>query len=82
VRVLDLSPRSFRTRVGGLFLFVPLLAPIDLGAVVRQAHLPGSRPIPAAHALRSLLALKLVGKERKSHVMTWSLTRGARSSPV
>jgi hypothetical protein len=69
VRTLDLSPRSFRTRFGGLFFFVPLLQPIDLTAVTREAKLPGSKLIPAEHALRSLLALKLIGKERKSHVM-------------
>jgi hypothetical protein len=69
VRTLDLSPRSFRTRFGGLFFFVPLLDPIDLAAVAREAKLPGSKRIPAEHALRSLLALKLIGKERKSHVM-------------
>ena len=69
VRALDLSPRSFRTRFGGLFFFVPLLDPIDLAAVTREAQLPGSKLIPAEHALRSLLALKLIGKERKSHVM-------------
>jgi hypothetical protein len=69
VRTLDLSPRSFRTRFGGLFFFVPLLHPIDLAAVTREAKLPGSKLIPAEQALRSLLALKLIGKERKSHVM-------------
>ena len=69
VRTLDLGPRTFRTRVGGLFLFVPLMRALDLGAVVRQAGLPGSQMIPAEQAVRTLLALKLVGKERKSHVM-------------
>lgn len=76
IRTLDLSARSFRTRVGGLFLFVPLLQPIDLAAVARQAQLPGSKPIPAEHALRSLLALKLIGKERKSHVMDLVFDQG------
>lgn len=66
---LDLSPRSFRTRVAGLFLFVPIMQAIDLAQVAAQARLPGSTMIPAAQALRSLLALKLLGKERKSHVM-------------
>ena len=42
---------------------------IDLEAVVAAARLPGSQMIPAAHAVRSLLALKLIGTERKSHVM-------------
>lgn len=76
VRELDLSPRSFRTDFGGLFLFVPLMRPLDLEKVVRQAHLPGSGMIPAQQALRSLLALKLVGKERKSHVMDLVFDQG------
>jgi hypothetical protein len=69
VRALSLEPRSFRTRLGGLFCFVPLLKDIRLTDVLRQADLPGSQRIPAEQALRSLLALKLVGTERKSHVM-------------
>lgn len=69
IAALDLSPRSFRTRVGGLFLFVPLMKDIDLGRVVRRAALPGSAMIPAEQAVRTLLGLKLIGKERKSHVM-------------
>jgi hypothetical protein len=66
---LDLSPRSFRTRVGGLFFFVPLMAGIDLSRVLGKLDLPGSDMIPAAQAVRTLLAMKLIGKERKSHVM-------------
>jgi hypothetical protein len=69
VRRLDLSPRSFRTTVAGLFLFVPLLEGIDLHRVVQAGRLPGSKMIPAEQAVRSLLALKLLGTERKSHVM-------------
>jgi hypothetical protein len=66
---LDLSRRSFRTRVGGLFLFVPLMKDLDLGRVVGQVDLPSSHKIPAEQAVRTLLALKLMGKERKSPVM-------------
>lgn len=69
VRRLDLSPRSFRTPLAGLFLFVPLLDRINLHSVVTAARLPGSKMIPAAQAVGSLLALKLIGAERKSHVM-------------
>ena len=76
VHELDLSPRSFRTDFGGLFLFVPLMRPLDLAAVARQAHLPGSGMIPAQQALRSLLALKLTGNERKSHVMDLVFDQG------
>jgi hypothetical protein len=69
IRQLDLSPRDFRTPLAGLFLFVPLLDRIDLNRVVTAARLPGSKMIPAVQALRSLLAMKLIGVERKSHVM-------------
>ena len=69
VRQLDLSPRRFDTRCAGLFLFVPLMRNLDLAEVVRRVGLPGTRMIPAEQAIRSLLALKLIGQERHSHVM-------------
>jgi Transposase DDE domain len=55
--------------MGGLFLFVPDLVHVELEALALSAKLPGSRMIPAAHALRAALALKLWAIERKSHVM-------------
>jgi len=76
VRLLDLTPRTFRTRMAGLFFFVPLMAALDIGRLADEAQLPGSDMIPAAQALRSLLALKLVGIERKSHVMNLLFDEG------
>ena len=65
-----LTKREFTTRMGGLFLFVPDLVRLDRDdALARGAKLPGSRMIPAAHALRASLALKLWAIERKSHIM-------------
>jgi len=69
VRAVNLNPRVFATRLGGLFFFVPLMRSLRLAEVVQQTQLPGSQMIPAEQALRTLLALKLIGKERKSHVM-------------
>lgn len=69
VRTLDLGPRTLHTRLGGLFVFVPLMRELRLHEVIRQAKRPGTAMIPAEQALRTLLALKRVGKERKSHVM-------------
>jgi len=76
VRHLDLTPRQFKTRFGGLFLFLPYLHEIGLDEVVDKAGLPGSKMIPAAHAVRSLLALKLFGNARHSHVMSDVLDDG------
>jgi len=55
VQQLDLSSRQFRTQFGGLFLFIPYLTEIDWNAVFAANGFPGSKMIPAAHAIRSLL---------------------------
>src|SRR5271155_1454506 len=76
VRQLDLQPRQVRTKFGGLFLFLPTLAALPLDHILQKAGLPGSVMIPAAHALRSLLALKLFGAARHTHVMSSVLDEG------
>ena len=76
VRRLDLTPRGVRTKFGGLFLFLPSLASADLDAVLGRGGFPGSKMVPAACALRSLLALKLFGNARHSHVMSSVLDEG------
>ena len=70
VRQLDLTPRRFRTKFGGLFLFLPYLAQMPFDSMMDRAQLPGSQMIPAGHAMRSLLALKLFGNARHSHIMS------------
>jgi len=76
VRALDWTPRHFRTQCGGLFLFLPFLAQIPLDQILCQAEFPGSKMIPAGQAMRSLLALKLFGSARHSHVMSSVLDEG------
>jgi hypothetical protein len=60
--------RWWRTRVAGIFLFLPLLARLGFQRLVCDANYPGSRMIPPVSALLSLLALKLLDKERRSHI--------------
>lgn len=60
---------KFTTRMGGLFLFLPDLVRLGVDTLAAATKMPGSRMIPAAHALRAALALKLWSIERKSHVM-------------
>jgi len=76
IRQLDLSPQSFRTKFGGLFLFLPMLASIPLDRILRESGFPGSEMIPPGAALRSLLALKLFGTARHGHVMSVVLDQG------
>jgi hypothetical protein len=69
VRSFALTERTFATACGGLFLFVPELVRLDVDALAANARLPGSAMIPAGHALRCALALKLWSIQRKSHIM-------------
>lgn len=54
--------------MAGAFLFLPLLARLRVDQLVQRAGYPGSAMIPAPAALLSLLTLKLLDKERRSHV--------------
>ena len=70
VRAFVVVPNTrFTTNVGGLFLFVSDLIRLGIDQLAEQAKLPGSRMIPATHALRASLVLKLWAIERKSHIM-------------
>jgi hypothetical protein len=75
-RALNLEPRTVRTKFGGLFLFLPALAEIGFDRVIGRCGLPGTQLVPASHALRSLLALKLFGTQRHLHVMSAVLDEG------
>jgi len=76
VRTFSMEPRKFFTRCGGLFLFLPDLVDFHPERLAQRATLPGSKMIPAAHALRACLALKLWSLERKSHVMSMVADEG------
>lgn len=75
-RRLDLSDRQLRTDYGGLFLFAPDLARLDLDGLLARHQLPGSDQLPAGCAVRSLLALKLWGVSRPSHIDSETLDPG------
>lgn len=62
--------------VGGIFLFAPLLEHFKISSIIQKAKLPGSPKIPAFHYVMSMLALKLVGKERLSQVNDFNFDQG------
>ena len=69
VRKLSLAPRTIDTRFGGVFLLLKVLAEMKIPQIPRELNWYGSKMIPAENALLSALMLKLIGRERKSHVM-------------
>ena len=60
--------QRFESPSAGIFLFAPFIAQLDLGNVVAEAGLPGSKAIAAMNYFLSFLALKLLGNERYAHV--------------
>ncbi len=68
--VLDFTtwPARLDTTMAGLLLVIPDLVALDLPTLIGQAGYPGTRVIPATSWLLALLALKLTGTRRVSHV--------------
>ena len=68
--VIDFAafPARTETRLAGLLLALPNLVALDLPALTGKAGYPGTSVIPAVSWLLSLLALKLTGTRRVSHV--------------
>jgi hypothetical protein len=68
-RELSLTPgRRWRSRVAGLFLFLPLWARLRFDRLGAEAGYPGTQMVPAVSALLSRFALKRLDKERRSHL--------------
>jgi len=70
-------PAQAETRVAGLLLAIPDLLALDLPGLVQAAGYPSTAKIPATSYLLSLLALKLVGIRRVSHVDDLAADPGA-----
>ena len=71
IRILNLSiGREVQCQAPLLLLFAPLLTSLRFDELVVNAGYPGSFMIPAPAYIRSLLALKLMPKIRKNHVMS------------
>src|SRR6266540_2384127 len=70
-------PARAETKVAGLLLAVPELVALDLPGLVATAGYPGTSVIPPVSYLLSLLALKLTGIRRVSHVDDLAADPGA-----
>ncbi len=64
----DLEGQTLSTAGAGVFLFLPFLEKLGIGKIVGKAQLPGTSDIPALQYVLSLLCLKLLGRERLSHI--------------
>ena len=65
-----------KTSYGGTFLFIPLIQELGLDSLFRDIGFYGSKPIPRLNYLMSFMVLKLIGKERISHVVDLNFDYG------
>lgn len=80
IRQLSLDRRVIDTRFGGVFLLMKILADMKIHQIPKSLNWYGSKMIPAENAFLSSLLLKLIGRERKSHVMDLVFDQGAALS--
>ena len=77
-RSLKTAPSTrITTRYGGLFLFLPFLNALSLPHLIQLAHYPDTNQLTSCNYLLSLLFLKLIDKERLSHIDDVNLDAGA-----
>ncbi|MFQ5901691.1 MAG: transposase [Thermodesulfobacteriota bacterium] len=68
--------RMVKTSYGGVFLFIPLILDLKLDSIFSDTDFYGSKQIPRINYLMSFMALKLIGKERLSHVVDLNFDYG------
>lgn len=68
---------TFQTKLGGLFLPLKIVADLTVHTIPKKLNWYGSKMIPTTNAFISSLMLKLIGMERKSHVMDIVFDKGA-----
>jgi len=80
IRQLSLELRVIETKFGGVFLLMRILADMKIHQIPKSLNWYGSKMIPVENAFLSSLMLKLIGRERKSHVMDLVFDEGAAFS--
>lgn len=76
---LDLAtqPRKqFTTQYGGVFFFLPVIKELNLHHLIREARYPETEQLNSLNYILSLIFLKLIDKERLSHINDLSLDAG------
>ena len=73
--------RLVRTSFGGVFLFLPLMMELHLDTIFANSGFYGSKQISTINYPMSCMALKLIGKERLSHVADLNFDATFRDNP-
>lgn len=64
------------TSFGGIYLFIPIITKLGIDKLFSESNYYGTEMIPRINYLMSYLALKLLGRERLSHISDYSFDYG------
>jgi len=70
------SEGKFDCQVAGIFYFIPYMIRIKLDKLVEKSLFPETSQLSALNSIFSILALKLIGKERLSKIVDFNFDRG------
>lgn len=76
LEIETLTPFRAECEVAGVFFFLPYILESGILDIVDKILLPGSNDIGGKQAALSMLLLKLLGKERLSHIDQYNTDRG------
>jgi hypothetical protein len=71
-----LSDGKFDCQVGGIYYFIPYMLRQDLLNLVRKSSFPETNQLSNYNSVFSILALKLIGQKRLSHIHNFNFDRG------
>ena len=67
---------KFECDVPGIYLFVPYMLRLELNELIKKSSLPETQQLSAFNSVYSVLALKLIGEERLSHIDNYNFDKG------
>lgn len=76
IKLAELEGKTMTSDAAGIFLFAPFLSQLGFGEMIRESGLPGNKHLSALNYTLSILALKLLGEERYTHVANHSFDSG------
>lgn len=72
----ELPNCQFDCRIAGIFYFIPYMLQLDLNKLIAQSTFPETSQLGKLNSVFSILALKLIGQERLSHIDNYNMDSG------
>lgn len=76
LKFAELDDERFDCQVAGIYLFIPYMLEMGLADLINGSSFPESEQLSKLNSVYSILASKLIGYERLSHINNYSFDNG------